>query len=635
MDKRSILFLVCVSASYFAINAFFGIWQGDNQAIPEEVQTKKIAQVTSSTDFRSDELLTDNNNELPSLSTPSDGSETFYVLENNVQQLVFSTRGGALAEINLPLQTGKDSASIVKELDIDRKILADSPQNAKFPLHPYYTTAGLQTETSLGGYYPLLRRPILKPDGSEKSSVSPTYYALNIVSDREDIANLNFKVTDFTKQMIRFAASQGNRRIVKTYTLAEKGPYCFDLEISIDGDATGLWITSGVPDVELVGGAYAPQLKYQLKVKGGAEVEEMKMPKENPIIDSSINPYWVSNCNGFLGLILDPLSKIGSGYQVAKIDGTAIPTRLTLIDPSYQLYPAANYPGYATLLPLTTGKMNFRVFAGPFDEALLKDLDAIYDDPLTHYTPEYALAISIQGWFSFISQPFSKFLFLLMQLFYALTSSWAASILLLTIALRVMMFPLNNWSLRSTTKMQEVAPRIKAVQEKYKKDPRKAQLESMHIYKEAGVNPLSGCLPMLLQMPFLIGMFYMLKSSFPLRGAPFIPGWIDNLAAPDVLFSWDQHFWLIGNEFHLLPILTGVVMYIQGKIMQKLPKDPTQLTDAQKQQKMMGTMMAVLFAVMFYNFPSGLNIYYMFTTILGILQQQFLMKKFTPKLAVK
>ena len=140
---------------------------------------------------------------------------------------------------------------------------------------------------------------------------------------------------------------------------------------------------------------------------------------------------------------------------------------------------------------------------------------------------------------------------------------------------------------------------------------------------------------MLLQMPFLIGMFYMLKSSFPLRGAPFIPGWIDNLAAPDVLFSWDQHFWLIGNEFHLLPILTGVVMYIQGKIMQKLPKDPTQLTDAQKQQKMMGTMMAVVFTVMFYNFPSGLNIYYMFTTILGILQQKFMAKKFTPKLAVK
>jgi YidC/Oxa1 family membrane protein insertase len=136
-------------------------------------------------------------------------------------------------------------------------------------------------------------------------------------------------------------------------------------------------------------------------------------------------------------------------------------------------------------------------------------------------------------------------------------------------------------------------------------------------------------------MPFLIGMFYMLKSSFPLRGAPFIPGWIDDLAAPDVVFSWGQHFWLIGNEFHLLPILTGLVMFLQGKMTQKVPKDPSKLTDAEKQQKLMGTMMAVLFTVMFYNFPSGLNIYFMFSTILGILQQQFLMKKFKPSFATR
>ncbi|HEX2583088.1 MAG TPA: membrane protein insertase YidC, partial [Chlamydiales bacterium] len=570
-----------------------------------------------------------------SLSPPTDTSESFYVLENSLQQLVFSTRGASLAEINLPLQANRESKSLVKEIDIDRKILAESPQNARFPLHPYFTPEGLQTEGSAGGYYPLLRRAILKPDGAEKSGVSPSYYALNILSDQEEIANLNFKVTDFNAQRIQFEASSNGRRIVKTYTLDEKGPYCFTLEISIDGDASGLWLSSGVPDVELVGGSYSPQLKYQVKVKGGADVQEMKMPKETPFIDSSINPYWVSNCNGFLGLILDPLTPIGAGYQTMKVDGRDLPTRLTLIDPAYQLYPAANYPGYATLLPLASGKMNFRIFAGPYDETLLKDLDGLYEDPMTHYNPEYTLAISIQGWFSFISQPFSKFLFLLMRLFFTITHSWAASIILLTIALRAMMYPLNNWSIRSTLKMQEIAPRVKAVQDKYKKDPRKAQMEVMHLYKEAGVNPFSGCLPMLLQMPFLIGMFYMLKSSFPLRGAPFILGWIDDLAAPDVVFSWGQHFWIIGNEFHLLPILTGLVMFIQGKITQKLPKDPAQLTDAQKQQKMMGTMMAILFTVMFYNFPSGLNIYFMFSTILGILQQQFLTKKFKPKLAAR
>ena len=167
-----------------------------------------------------------------------------------------------------------------------------------------------------------------------------------------------------------------------------------------------------------------------------------------------------------------------------------------------------------------------------------------------------------------------------------------------------MMYPLNAWSIRSAAKMQEIAPKVKALQERYKKDPRKSQLEVMNLYRESKVNPFTGCLPSLLQIPFLIGMFYLLKSSFPLRGAPFIPGWIDDLAAPDVLFSWGQPFWLIGNEFHLLPILMGVTMYVQQRHTAKIPKDSSKLSEAQKQQKMMRNMRSILFTVMFYSFPS-------------------------------
>ena len=222
-----------------------------------------------------------------------------------------------------------------------------------------------------------------------------------------------------------------------------------------------------------------------------------------------------------------------------------------------------------------------------------------------------------------------------MQLFYAITRSWAVAIILLTISLRAMMYPLNAWSIRSSIKMQEIAPKVKIVQDRYKKDPRKAQMEVMNLYKESGVNPFTGCLPMLLQMPFLIGMFYLLKSSFPLRGAPFIPGWIDDLAAPDILFTWGQPLWFIGNELHLLPILMGVSMYLQQRLTSKLPKDPKQISDTQKQQKMMGNMMSILFTVMFYSFPSGLNIYFMFSTLLGVLQQWWMMKKSKTVVIVK
>jgi YidC/Oxa1 family membrane protein insertase len=609
MDKRTLLFMLCVSLSFFGVQAYYNKYGEKPIAIEKKVAALHdapralVAQRTYDT------------------SSYSEG-ETFYVLENEYQQLVFSNKGGSLAEINLPLKNTNPN-SFVKEIDIDRKILASSPQNARFPLNAYRSVSGDHSEGKLGGYYPLLRR------GINGNSVQPEYYALNIVGEDPSIANATYQMTRLEKNLIEFQGSVGSAQITKTYTIPEErnGPYCFNLDIRVDGDARGLWLSSGVPDAEIVSNSYSPLLRIQVTKNNISDVDTVDLPKKGPIEANNISPNWISNCNGFLGLIMDPLNPIGVGYKTVQIDGTKIPTRLTIIDPSYNLYPAANYPGYSTYLPLKSGLMPFRIFAGPYDTALLKELDALYEEPLKNYNPDYVSALSIQGWFSFISQPFAKFLFLLMELFYAVTHSWAFSIILLTIALRAMMHPLNNWSIRSSIKMQEIAPKVKAVQEKYKKDPRKAQTEVMNLYRESGINPLTGCFPVLLQMPFLIGMFYLLKSSFPLRGAMFIPGWIDDLSAPDVLFTWGQPIYFIGNEFHLLPILMGITMYLQQRFTSKLPKDPSKLSDTEKQQKMMGNMMAVLFTVMFYNFPSGLNIYFMLSTLLGIAQQMWMMKK--------
>jgi YidC/Oxa1 family membrane protein insertase len=189
-----------------------------------------------------------------------------------------------------------------------------------------------------------------------------------------------------------------------------------------------------------------------------------------------------------------------------------------------------------------------------------------------------------------------------------------------------MLFPLNNWSIKSTLKMQRIAPKVTAIQEKYKKDPKRSQIEVMNLYRENGVNPFGGCLPLLIQLPFLIGMYDLLKSTFELRGAVFIPGWITNLTAPDVLFSWRYPLPFFGNSFHLLPLLLGITMYIQQKYSAAKPTG-RQLTDQQKQQKMMGNIMAIVFAVLFYHFPSGLNIYWLSSMLLGILQQWYTSKR--------
>lgn len=182
--------------------------------------------------------------------------------------------------------------------------------------------------------------------------------------------------------------------------------------------------------------------------------------------------------------------------------------------------------------------------------------------------------------------------------------------------------------MKSMRRMQLVAPEIQEIQKKYKKNPQKMQMEIMQLYKKHKVNPFSGCFPILIQMPFLIGMFDLLKTSFDLRGAAFIPGWIDNLTAPDVLFTWGFSLPIFGSELHLLPILSGLTMFIQQKISQAKMASAGQESEQQKQQKFMMNFMSIFMVIMFYNLPSGLNLYFLFSTLLGIAQQQLINKQY-------
>lgn len=576
------------------------------------------------------------------LTTSQKGAEKFFVLETPYQQLVFSNYGAALLEINLPFDSKSDSESVVKEIEFDREMVERHPHNAYFPAHPFYTYGKTPTtfeaheQGKLGGYYPLLRRDLIEKDKSRSIRIPPRYYALNLVSEYSETAELVYDVKSFTKDSIVFETIQSHRRITKTYSVAseEQAPYCIDLTIKIEGDNRGLWITSGIPEVEWISGAPAPLLKYRSTRNQKAETQAIDLPKDSITVTSTPLD-WACNSNGFFGIILDPLGQNESGYRAQKIPGNIVPSRLLAIGQEYQRFNAESMPGYMLQLPiqLGSGTMHFRVFAGPFADRILKTVDKVYSNPATGYNPDYLACQSFHGWFAFISEPFAKFLFILMNFFHSLTGSWALSIILLTVALRIMLYPLNAWSTKSMVRMQQIAPEVTAIQEKFKKDPKKAQLEIMNLYRERGVNPVSGCFPLLIQMPFLIGMFDLLKSTFELRGASFIPGWIDNLTAPDVLFSWNTPLPFIGNQFHLLPILLGIVMFLQQRLMSTAPKDPANMTEQQRQQRFMGNIMAVVFTVMFYNFPSGLNIYWLSSMLLGMLQQYWTTKRMNAKAA--
>jgi YidC/Oxa1 family membrane protein insertase len=358
-----------------------------------------------------------------------------------------------------------------------------------------------------------------------------------------------------------------------------------------------------------------------MRRKDKPELQHLDLPKTQSSFNT-LQPLWFCNSNGFFGMIIEPLSEMGSGFTALHVPGENAPTRLSLIDAHYALYPAHKYPAYLYRIPLraSSSPLQLRIFSGPLEDDILKQIDHSYSQT-SGINPYYSLALSFQGWFTFISEPFGKFLFFLMKAFYWLTHSWGLSIILLTIALRVMLYPLNNWSIQSTLKMQAISPKVAAIQAKYKKDPKKAQMEIIALYREAKVNPISGCFPLLIQLPFLIGMFDLLKSVFELRGAPFIPGWIDNLTAPDTILSWNYPLLFLGTQLHLLPILIGIAMYFQQRLSSSLPRDKADLTDQQKQQLMIGNIMTIVFTVLFYHFPSGLNLYWLFSISLGILQQ--------------
>lgn len=193
--------------------------------------------------------------------------------------------------------------------------------------------------------------------------------------------------------------------------------------------------------------------------------------------------------------------------------------------------------------------------------------------------------------------------------------NWGVSIILVSILIYLVMYPLTLRSMLSMRKMQELQPKIVALREKYRDNPQKMNIETMELYKKYKINPLGGCLPMLLQMPVFIGLYQVLWRSVSFKGAHFL--WIKDLSEPDRIAILPFSLPFIGNEINLLPILMIFVMAIQQKLTAKSMggMDPAQVA----QQKMMAMIMPVFLGAIFYHFASGLTLYftlfYAFSTI--------------------
>ncbi|MFT6178771.1 MAG: YidC/Oxa1 family membrane protein insertase [Akkermansiaceae bacterium] len=247
----------------------------------------------------------------------------------------------------------------------------------------------------------------------------------------------------------------------------------------------------------------------------------------------------------------------------------------------------------------------FDIFMGPKNNALIRSLEGDKGDVMNY-----------GSWFGWISRPLNWTLNALSNLFGGQGWSWGWAIVVLTLIIRTIMWPLHAKSTRTMKRMSKLQPKIKALKEKYPEDPNKMNQEMMKLYKQYGVNPMGGCLPMLFQIPVFFGFYNMLQYAVELRNQPFL-GWVDDLSQPDTID------YVMGLPINILPILMAVTMVIQ---MQITPKT------GDKMQQRIFMLMPLVFFFFCYNFASALALYWTTQNIFSIGQTWLMQKMPEPEL---
>jgi YidC/Oxa1 family membrane protein insertase len=239
----------------------------------------------------------------------------------------------------------------------------------------------------------------------------------------------------------------------------------------------------------------------------------------------------------------------------------------------------------------------FKIYLGPLDNDILKQYEANLEDMMD---------------FGFkLIQPFSKGILWLFKELHKVIPNYGVVLIVFAFLIKIVVYPLTHKSYSSMKKMQALQPQLAELKEKYAKDPQRLNQETMKLYKESGVNPLGGCLPMLLQLPLLWALFINFRTTIELRGEGFA-FWINDLSSPDTVATLPFSLPFYGDSVNILPFIMAGTMVLQQK-----------LTTTDPKQKMMMYFMPVFLFFLFNNFPSGLNLYYALFNILSIVQQKW------------
>lgn len=263
-------------------------------------------------------------------------------------------------------------------------------------------------------------------------------------------------------------------------------------------------------------------------------------------------------------------------------------------------------PGEGGSAEISLDDMNVRVYAGPKAYGLLNELGGSQTDMIDFGWP-------IIRWIG-------KLIFLFLTSALSFIGNWGVRIIVLAFALKILLSPLTTKSYISMQKMQKIQPALQELQKKYAKDPKQQQVEMQKLYKESGVNPLGGCLPILLQMPVFFAMYRVLANMVELRGAGFLL-WINDLSRPEILIPFGTK--ILGLEgLGLMALLLGVIMFLQQKL-----TGTSSTGSAAQQQKMMMYMMPFFMTFLFMRFASGLTLYWLVFNILTFIHQEYIKKR--------
>ena len=410
-------------------------------------------------------------------------------------------------------------------------------------------------------------------------------------------------------------AAPATFRLTKRYEFKPRD-YMFELTVTLDGGYA-------VPGFNFGGSAYTlsfgPQIgprfekldnRYDYRQYVTYTNGKRKMEKANESLIGS-RPSWAAINGKYFTLIAVPLlGQYDISFSERPEAGIPSSSRLHIIRP------AMNTPRAEDV---------YRFYLGPKNQDVL----AAYNTGNNSFGLKDMQLIEVANSRGFLS-PLEKALKWLLLVFYKLIPNYGVAIILLTLLVKIVFFPLTKKSSEATLRMQTLAPKIKELQEKYKDNPQKMNAEMAEFYKKEGYNPLSGCLPMLLQIPIFFAMYNLFNNHFDLRGAMFIPGWIPDLSLPESIWTFPGTFKLplLGwTAIRLLPFLYVGSQLLYGKVTQT----PDQQSNAQ--MKMMLYVMPIVFFFILYDVPSGLLIYWIFSNVLTMVQQVAINKYLAPRRA--